>query len=168
MLWLSNPLKSNSDCGVSSYSHIYYSLDSCHAYVFAGTTMDYSEFTAYVNEDQNCAELTPIGTVHRENPAVNKHSCTPGVDGDLAMCISSLDFCQFIPDHEQALRFEFMVDPKGITKNYLSSLKFYEQGRLAFFKGIPHGAHFRVGVKGGHAGEWTGGRGFSMPAPTRD
>ncbi len=111
-----------------SVSTAYYSLDSCEAYVIAGTVSDYSEFTAIVDNDDNCAEITPLSSVYRQTPYINKHSCTEGVNGNLAMCIDSYEACNYISDHEKALRFNILVTPgaNGITQ--LSNLSFYEQG----------------------------------------
>lgn len=114
-------------------SQAYYSFDDCEAYVLAGTVRDYSEFTStFINPD-SCASVLPLGTVHRINPDVNQHSCTPGVDGDKAMCISGLDSCLYLVDNEKALRFEILVTPQDEGNTILSSLSFFEQAPEDFF-----------------------------------
>jgi hypothetical protein len=95
----------------STISSIHYSLDSCEAYVIAGTIRDYSEFTAITNGLLDCGSIMPLGNVYRLNPNVNTHSCTNGVNGQLGMCISSVESCSFIDNDDKALRFDILINP---------------------------------------------------------
>ncbi|MBK9743412.1 MAG: hypothetical protein IPO94_10840 [Saprospiraceae bacterium] len=54
-----------------------------------GTHVDYSEFVPVVHH-YNCTQVT-AGNVHRLNQ--NKHSCTPGFDGNVGMCIGAQITC---------------------------------------------------------------------------
>src|SRR3990170_8937864 len=76
-------------------SSVYFDLDACDAHTSTGQNMNYSEFTGQF-DNSSCANISvPGGFIYRNNPAVNKHSCTPGVNGEIAMCISSNPACTF-------------------------------------------------------------------------
>ena len=111
----------------ASSSYAYYGLDSCEAYVIAGSVRDYSEFVAELNNNASCAEILALSPVYRQMPHVNTHSCTPGVNGERAMCISSLDACNYMADNDKALRFDVLVSPSGSGINRLKELRFFEQ-----------------------------------------
>jgi len=118
-------------CVDTTVSHVHYSLDDCEAYVLAGSVKDYSEFTGLSTGE--CGTPIPLSTVYRINPAINTHSCTPGIDSSLAMCISSLDSCLYQPGSEKALRFEVMVSPTSGTSTWVNALSFYEQAPEEYF-----------------------------------
>ncbi len=113
--------------GDTTSSFIYYSLDECNAFVNAGTLADYSEFGGVATNDPTCATLLPMGTLYRTDPTVNTHSCTPGVNGSNAMCVSSEDNCEYLADADKAIRIEVMLGPGADGTAALSSLSFYEQ-----------------------------------------
>src|SRR5688572_24861488 len=113
-------------------STVYFDLDACNAILATGDEMDYSEFTAEINND-TCATMDVVGDhLYRLNPTVNKHSCTPGVGGPPAMCIGSNPSCTFTPGAEQALRIDIMVSPGTSGNATLSELSFYEKGPTTY------------------------------------
>src|SRR5688500_15379051 len=75
-------------------SIVYYSLNACLSFLENGSHMDYSEFTATQPEPLSCADIA-ASIVFREPVETQKHSCTPGVNNSIAMCISSLDTCDY-------------------------------------------------------------------------
>jgi hypothetical protein len=90
--------------------------------------MDYSEFTGLIDNSGSCADLEVLGGfLYRQNPMINKHSCTPGVGGGPAMCIGSNPACAFTPGSDQALRIDLMVTPGSSGNTTLIELSFYEQ-----------------------------------------
>ncbi|MEO6131345.1 MAG: T9SS type A sorting domain-containing protein [Saprospiraceae bacterium] len=108
-------------------SSIYFDLDACNAILNTGDQMDYSEFTPQIN-NSTCADLEVLGGyLYRNNPQVNKHSCTPGVNGALAMCIGSNPACNFTPAADEALRIDLMLSPDSTGSATLSELSFYEK-----------------------------------------
>jgi len=104
-----------------------FELDNCRSFLEDGSFMDYSEFTAEAqNTDQiNLSVLG--GNLFRNQPSINRHSCTPGFDGAPAMCVGYDDSsCVYIPDNETAVRFNIVVSPVGGAATTLSTLDFYE------------------------------------------
>jgi predicted transcriptional regulator len=100
----------------------YWNLDACHSVMNLGTHMDYSEFSPIVNNG-TCTNVT-AGNVHRLNN--NKHSCTPGSDGSIGMCIGSQKTCNPSKiDFSQALRFQITLNPA--QSGQITGLQFYEQ-----------------------------------------
>ncbi|MBK8624346.1 MAG: T9SS type A sorting domain-containing protein [Saprospiraceae bacterium] len=100
----------------------YWDLEACNSYMHLGTHLDYSEFIAIVDYE-NCTRVT-ASNVNRL-PG-NKHSCTPGFDGKVGMCISTQNSC--IPsklDYNQSLRFEVTIQPGNTGQ--ITGLQFYEQ-----------------------------------------
>lgn len=117
----------------STKSTLSFSLDSCSAWVLAGTRTDYTEFTGSSTIDSSCTELNVLGGhLYRINPSVNTHSCTVGYDGNAAMCVSSSDQCSFEADSERAIRIDINVIPGPSGTATLSGLKFYEQAPDTF------------------------------------
>jgi predicted transcriptional regulator len=105
----------------------YWDLEACHSVMALGTHMDYSEFVPVVN-NYNCTQVT-AGNVHRLNQ--NKHSCTPGFDGNVGMCIGAQITCNPSKlDYTKALRFEVTLTPS--QNGQITGLSFYEQSPLNF------------------------------------
>ncbi|MFZ1619930.1 MAG: hypothetical protein WAT72_04775, partial [Microgenomates group bacterium] len=100
----------------------HWNLNACASVMSQGTHMDYSEFKPIVNSS-NCTSVT-AGNVHRLG--TNKHSCTPGPNGSIGMCIGSQKTCNpGKADFSQALRFEVTINPN--QSSHLTGLQFYEQ-----------------------------------------
>ncbi len=117
--------------GKTQTSTIYFDFDACNG-LLNGPHQDYSEFTGQVNNGE-CANLdVQGGHLYRNNPTENTHSCTPGVDGDIAMCIGSNPSCSFTPGSDQALRLDLLVTPGPSGNSTLSELSFYEKGPAEF------------------------------------
>lgn len=112
--------------GNSTTSTITYDLNACDAFVLAGTVADYSEFIGVVQNDAECTQLEPISTIYRDNPTVYKHSCTPGVNGTDAICVTSLADCNYDPGNAESLKFDVMVMPGTSGAGNISNLSFYE------------------------------------------
>ena len=117
---------SNFGGGNSTTSTITYDLDACEAFVLAGTVGDYSEFTGIVQNDSEGTQLEAISTIYRDNPTVNKHSCTSGVNGTSAMCVTSLASCSYDPGNIESIKFDVMVMPGTSGSGNISNLSFYE------------------------------------------
>ncbi len=56
------------------------------------------------------------------------HSCTQGVDGNLAMCISSMPSCTYDPTSDYTLQFQLEIAPKDGKVFVLTELSFFEKG----------------------------------------
>ena len=107
---------------------VHYDFEACESKSAEGTNMDYSESLRCILT--HCSIVLDIsgGIVFRENPEVNQHSCTPGVLGSIAMCVSSLDDCGYDAGNEKSVVFELDVNPTGDQSVAINSLSFFEKG----------------------------------------
>ncbi|NNE26327.1 MAG: hypothetical protein HKN09_05750, partial [Saprospiraceae bacterium] len=111
-----------------SSSSLCFNMEDCDALIISGDNQDYSEFTADIDNDAACTQFTVIGDhLYRENPEVNLHSCAPGANNTLGMCVSALNDCDFEADSELALRFDIEVVPGSNNFGSISRLSFYER-----------------------------------------
>ena len=130
-----------SNCGTIKDSiHIYYEpcdaivkydLEGCSSNMNNGTNMDYSEFIPEYPADLNCA-IIEATTVFRTPANENKHSCTPGVNGSIAMCISSELSCEYEEGNTASLAFEITLQPELDSVVKLTSFEFYERSPLQY------------------------------------
>lgn len=109
---------------------VMYNLDECDAYLESRTFQDYSEFVPQVNQ-LACASVM-ASNVERQSPEVNTHSCTSGLNGTEAMCVSSLASCDFVADDPLAVRFSTTLNPTSGESINISGLSFFEQAPEMF------------------------------------
>lgn len=107
-------------------SVLHVDFDDCLSVPADSTNRDYSEFTVDYPDPLSCAEIE-TDFLFRENPDTNHHSCTPGVNGTPAMCVSSLDTCAYIAGHQRSVVVEVMVTPLPDTAVLVTGLEFYEK-----------------------------------------
>lgn len=105
---------------------IYYALDSCSSYMSNGTNMDYSEFVPDYPTELACADVSATN-VYRSPPLENKHSCTPGVNESVAMCISSHPSCAYEAGHQASLIIDAQINPHPDSLVMLTGLDFFEK-----------------------------------------
>jgi hypothetical protein len=105
---------------------VYFSLDECNSFPSIGTDSIYTELTPEYPEPISCADIE-ASIAYRDNPGVNRHSCTPGVEDSPAICISSDDQCEFSAPNEKAFVFEITVTPAPDTVVAVTGLSFYER-----------------------------------------
>lgn len=110
---------------------LYYDLNACNANMDYGTQMDYSEFTFTQPDPLSCAGISAT-IVERVPPQMQKHSCTPGVNGSVAMCISSVDDCDYDPGNDATLAFEVTITPDPDTAVHLTGFSFFEKAPLEY------------------------------------
>ena len=110
-----------------------FDMNACNANVAAGENGNYSEFTAVINNLDDCATISIVGDhLYRRNPTTNIHSCTPGPDGSAALCIMPQEACVFVNDSDFALRFSVEVIPGISGTAQLSNLSFLQSGPETF------------------------------------
>lgn len=109
---------------------VVYNLDECSAYIETQTFQDYSEFTPQINQ-LSCATVS-ASIVERQSPDVNTHSCTPGLNGSTAMCISSSAACSFVDNDPLAVRFSTTLSPDAGQSLALTGINFYEKAPQMF------------------------------------
>lgn len=107
-------------------SVIYYDLEACYSHTDDGTNMDYSEFGAAYPQPLSCADLS-ASILHRDPPQMNKHSCTQGVNGTIAMCISAQDTCGYDAGNQASLAFEVTITPDADTAVQITGFTFYDK-----------------------------------------
>ncbi|MEO5906201.1 MAG: hypothetical protein ABIQ11_05710, partial [Saprospiraceae bacterium] len=112
-------------------SVIHYDLDACLSFMSDGSHMDYSEFTAAYPQPLSCADIS-ASILHRDPPAMNKHSCTEGVNNSIAMCISSLDTCDYDAGNQASLVFSVTITPDPDTAVQITGISFFEKAPLTY------------------------------------
>lgn len=110
---------------------IYYDLNACESFMSNGSHMDYSEFTVDQPEPLSCADIT-ASILFREPASMQKHSCTPGVNNSMAMCISSLDTCDYDAGSNASLVFEVSITPDPDTAVHVTGFSFFQKAPLTY------------------------------------
>ncbi len=108
--------------------YLLFDLEQCSSYSSIQTNQDYSEFTAISIANNNCTGLSvgTVGHLYRSNPSVNVHSCTPGVNNSVAMCVGADPECTYNASSDRAVKFDIEVTPGPSGVGGISSLSFYE------------------------------------------
>lgn len=109
---------------------IYYDLNACRAYMEDASHMDYSEFTPAYPEF-TCAQIS-AEHLTRITPQENKHSCTPGVNNTIAMCINTFPSCTFESENGSAIIIDFTVTSLEDSLFRLSEINFYEKAPVNY------------------------------------
>jgi hypothetical protein len=105
---------------------VYFDLDACRSYMSDGSIMDYSEFTPEYIGSLDCGDVQST-MLFRDPPAEHKHSCTEGLNGTLAMCISALSTCTYLPGDDASAVFEVTFTPGQDSVIAFNKLEFYEK-----------------------------------------
>lgn len=108
---------------------IYYDFEGCDASKDHSNV--YDEFEPFEENTLSCGEVEG-SNVYRINPDENRHSCTEGNQGSIAMCVGSLDTCDYVADSEKAIRFNISVSPDDNAQVNISLIEFYHRSPLAF------------------------------------
>ena len=103
-----------------------FSLDNCNAWLPTDDNHDFSEFTGTAFNTAEISMSAVGGNLYRINPDDNGHSCTAGLNGTNAMCISANEECYYQAGHEQSLRFDIQLSPIANQFVSLSELNFQE------------------------------------------
>ena len=103
-----------------------FSLDNCNAWLPTEDNQDFSEFTGTALNTAEISMSVVGGSLYRINPEENGHSCTTGLNGTNAMCVSAFDDCYYDAGNEQSLRFDILLSPTANQFVRLSELNFQE------------------------------------------
>jgi len=121
------------DGGGFSSSSVHFNMDACSSFASLGTNSDYSEFTATIDNSASCLQMSVVGgNLYRNQPMTNPHSCTAGINGTDAMCVSSLIGCTYEAGHMRSVKMDILVSPGTDGTGSLSGLSFYEQAPEMF------------------------------------
>lgn len=127
-----NSISNAQSCQVDS-SQLLFDFDACSAFVIAGTNTNYEEFTAQINNFDNCPSLSVIGGhLFRDNPINFPHSCTPGLNESNAICVSALNSCNYSAESTANLLINLSVSPGSDGLSRLSGISFEEQAPTNF------------------------------------
>ena len=105
---------------------VHYDLNACDALVRPENNADYSEFISTTPSALACASTTSVNVLRR-NPETYMHSCTPGVDNTFAMCVSSMDDCNYSAGDPNSIIIDVTLNPEPGTMARLSGVEFYEK-----------------------------------------
>lgn len=104
---------------ISQNAVVFYGFEGCKS-------SDYEKFTPEYPNGVLCGDLE-ASIVYRDNPESNLHSCTPGFEGGEAVCVSSVDVCEYDPGNELSIRFDLLVLPESDSAVHITSLSFLER-----------------------------------------
>ncbi|MEP6794621.1 MAG: hypothetical protein ABJB16_09870 [Saprospiraceae bacterium] len=108
-----------------------YNLDACESVMANGSHMDYTEFIPSYPSSLACADVT-AHFLYRDPPQENKHSCTPGINNSLAMCVTTLNSCEYLPGNNASVVIEFTINPSTDSTVQFTGLEFYEKGPTTY------------------------------------
>jgi len=119
-------------CGaITGQSTLTFDMDACLA-LSDGSNTDFSEFTATLDNEGNCANMSVMGgNLYTDNPDGDMHSCTPGITGN-GMCTGAQESCEFVPSSDHAIYIDVIVEPGTEGAASLSGLSFYEQAPISY------------------------------------
>lgn len=109
---------------------VHYDFEDCLATISDDENASYDEFTPDYPEPIDCGNFN-ASIVFRNNPTVNKHSCTPGVAESLAMCVSSSPDCDLETSLDRGIHFEIQLEPQAAPIQ-LTRLNFYQKAPEMF------------------------------------
>lgn len=116
---------------ISCQPIVEYDLDACRSYMSDGSHMDYSEFTPAYPTTLRCADVS--ATFLRRDPlGQTKHSCTPGVNGTPAMCVTTLNSCTYTPGHSASIIIEVTINPDVDSTARFTGFEFYEKSPTTY------------------------------------
>lgn len=131
-VFLSDCINGNNEMEADPVGVVYFDLDACRSLGSDNSNTDFSEFVPTYPDAVNCGTIQS-SNVFRDNPTVNGHSCTPGVEGSVAMCVSSMEGCDYNPESDKAILFNVTVSPDaGSDGIRISSMSFYEKAPETF------------------------------------
>ena len=105
---------------------ITFNFNSCNAWIPTNDNYNFSEFTGLVNNTEDISMSVVGGNLYRLNPEDNGHSCTQGLNGTDAMCVSAEQACMYDASSEKSVKFDIQISPTANKFVQLSSLNFYE------------------------------------------
>ena len=109
---------------ISQNAVVFYDFEDCRS-------TDYSNFKADYPNPLICGDLS-ASNVYRNNPQVNAHSCTPGAEGGVAICVSSLDDCNYVAGDDKSILFDLVVQPSPDSVIQITSINFFERAPEEF------------------------------------
>jgi hypothetical protein len=110
--------------------NILYDLEKCDALVPANS-MVYDEFLPAYVKVLECGQVE-AKNIYRNNPQVNKHSCTQGFNNSIAMCVGASPSCNYEQVNITPIVIEFKMLPNEGQNIQLNHLIFQQKAPITF------------------------------------
>ncbi len=110
--------------------NILYDLEKCDA-LTPEKSMNYDEFTPAYIKSLNCGKII-ASNIYRDNPQMNKHSCTPGFNNSKAMCVSASSSCNYAAASVAPIVLTFSMVPESGQRIQLNHLIFQQMSPLDY------------------------------------
>ncbi len=105
---------------------ILFNLDQCQA------GPSFQEFTATNNTQSGFLDINVVNNhLYRNNPTINSHSCTEGVNGSVGMCIDANNSCNYEAGSDKSLIIDLELVPNTVDAR-LKEISFYEMAPEVF------------------------------------
>ncbi len=108
-----------------------FDLDACESVMANGSEMDYTEFAPSYPTLLSCADVS-TNYLFRYPPQENKHSCTPGINNSPAMCVTTLNSCEYFPGNDASVVIEFSINLAVDSMVQFTRLEFYEKAPITY------------------------------------
>jgi len=120
------------NCNETNEALVYYSVNQCYSTIGESrSNMDYSEFLPVFPSGVSCGFVSATN-LSRANPSENKHSCTPGVEGSIAMCVSADPGCTYQAGSSLATVFSVTVSALEGEAVALTGFNFFEKAPTTY------------------------------------
>jgi predicted NAD-dependent protein-ADP-ribosyltransferase YbiA (DUF1768 family) len=110
--------------------NILYDLEKCDALVPANS-MVYDEFVPAYKKTLDCGQII-ASNIYRDNPQVNKHSCTQGFNNSVAMCVGASPACDYAQASATPIVFKFTILPDDGNYIQFNHLIFQQKAPLKY------------------------------------
>ena len=105
---------------------VHYDFEACRSFMNDNSHMDYSEFTPVYPNTLSCAVVT-ASNAYRSPSQENKHSCTPGVNESVAMCISADTNCTYSLGNNGALFIDVFITLPLVHIFNITAIQFFQK-----------------------------------------
>jgi len=120
------------NCNEQNDALVYYSVDQCYSTTGASqSNSDYSELLPTFPSGLSCGFVSATN-IFRVAPASNRHSCTPGVEGSVAMCVSASTACNYQEGNTKSTIFTVNVTPSSGQAIVISGFNFFEKAPTTY------------------------------------
>ncbi|MBK9255060.1 MAG: hypothetical protein IPM42_06190 [Saprospiraceae bacterium] len=110
--------------------NVFYDLEKCDALI-PENSMVYDEFIPAYIQNLDCGNVT-ASNIFRDNPQINKHSCTPGFNNSKAMCVSASASCNDETATVTPIVINFTMVPESGRKIQFNHLIFQQLSPLNY------------------------------------
>ncbi len=110
--------------------YVHFDFEECVSFL-GGSNSDYSEFTAMHVDNPLCSQFEVLGGYLYRSDSLT-HSCTPGYENSIAMCVSGVDTCTYNPDSNEAIKIDLQVVPGPDGLGSIREIQFFQRAPEQF------------------------------------